>query len=104
MRDAGNHNSAIGVMDNVQHTVVADAHPPLVVEPNQLPRARGPRLIAEAVDSGVDSLTNIRRKSLQVACGGGSDENGISHGETDPSSLEALPGDAVSRLGERALD
>ena len=38
MRDAGNQNLAFGIVNNVKHSVVAHAHSPLVVEPDELAR------------------------------------------------------------------
>ncbi len=75
MRDAGNQNLSVGIVDNVQHSVVADTHPPLVVETDKLARTRGPRVITQAVNCCVNSLPNIRRECLEVACRGGSDLN-----------------------------
>ena len=77
MAHAMHAHDADDIRNFVNHTIVADANPPIVFRSRKFPAARWPGILRELLNRGDDAVVKVVREPSQILFGRAFEENFI---------------------------
>jgi hypothetical protein len=75
--EAGDDNEPLLIVDDIEHAIVTHSQPPLILETDQLPTTKWPRITLQLGDRRFDPIMNLRGKPSEITPRGGEKGNGI---------------------------